>query len=339
MLDQTPVANRRLVLKIRPTGIPGPEHFAEETVTLRTPDSGEVLLETLLLSIDPSMRGSIGATPPMGARIEIGDVMRGNGIARVLESRADGFVPGDMVQGTIGWESHPTLRAEQLEKVDLALGGPLDWIGLFGMTGLTAYFGMRDVGAVRPGDTVLVSAAAGGVGQVAGQIGKIEICRVVGVAGGAEKCSRVTREFGFDAAIDYRAEPDLTSAIARACPDGIDVYFDNVGGPTLDAALANLRLGARVVICGRISQATGGDLYGIRNLGVLIFKRARMQGLAFPDYASRYSGARRWLAAQARSGRLRQQLHVIDGLERAPVGLGMLFRGENNGKLVVRVAE
>jgi hypothetical protein len=339
MIGTAPTTNHRFVLKTRPTGIAGPEHFAEETPPVRRPEGGEVLLETLLLSIDPAMRVWISENPGYVPPVEIGEVMRGGGIARVLESRADGLSPGEIVRASLGWQSHPTLPAAQIDKLDLDLGGPLDWIGLLGMTGLTAYFGMREIGMVRPGETVLVSAAAGGVGQVAGQIGKVEACRVVGIAGGPEKCSRLTGELGFDAAIDYRAEPDLTAAIARACPNGIDVFFDNVGGPTLDAALANLRVGARVVICGRISQTAVGELYGVRNLGLLIGKRARIQGFGVPIFADRYPEARTWLAAQARLGRLRQQVHIIDGLERAPIGLGMLFRGENKGKLVVRVAE
>jgi NADPH-dependent curcumin reductase CurA len=331
--------NRRFVLKTRPTGIAGPEHFAEQTVPVRMPESGEVLLETLLLSIDPAMRVWISENPGYVSPVEIGEVMRGGGIARVLESRADRLSPGEIVKASTGWQSHPTLSAAEIDKIDLDLGGPLEWIGLLGLTGLTAYFGMREIGAARAGETVLVSAAAGGVGQVAGQIGKIEACRVVGIAGSAEKCRRLTGEFGFDAAIDYRAEPNLAAAIARVCPDGIDVFYDNVGGPTLEAALANLRIGARVVICGRISQTAGGELYGVRNLGLLIGKRARIQGFAVSDFTHRFPEARTWLAAQAKSGRLRQNVHVIDGLERTPVGLAMLFRGENNGKLVVRVAE
>jgi NADPH-dependent curcumin reductase len=334
-----PDVNRRFVLKTRPTGIAGPEHFTEETVPVRMPEIGEVLLETLLISIDPAMRVWISENPGYVRRIEIGDVMRGGGIARVIESRVDGFSPGQIVQARLGWQSHPTLPGAEIEKLDLDLGGPLDCIGLLGTTGLTAYFGMRDIAAVRPGELVLVSAAAGGVGQVAGQIGKIEACRVVGIAGGAEKCGRLIGEFGFDSAIDYRAESDLAVAIARACPDGIDVFFDNVGGATLESAIANLRVGARVAMCGRISQTACAELYGVRNLGLLIGKRARIQGFVVPAFADRYPEARIWLAAQAKSGRLHQRVHVIDGLERAPAGLGMLFRGENNGKLVVRAAD
>jgi hypothetical protein len=280
----------------------------------------------------------ISENPGYVPRVEIGEVMRAGGVARVVDSRAEGFAPGDLVQARLGWQSHPTLPSAELEKLDLSLGAPLDWIGLLGMTGVTAYFGMRDIAAVRPGKTVLVSGAAGGVGQVAGQIGRIEACRVVGIAGGPAKCAFLTRELGFDAAIDYKVEPDLAAAIARACPGGVDVFYDNVGGPTLDAALANMRMGARVVICGRISQTASAELYGVRNLGLLIGKRARIQGFVVFDYQDRYAEARRWLSAHRNAGRIQQRLHVIEDLARAPVGLGMLFRSENTGKLVVQVA-
>ena len=332
-------ANRRLTLRARPTGLAGPEHFAEDVAAIRSPGAGEVLLETLLLSIDPAMRVWLNADPGYVAPIAIGEVMRAGGIARVIESRAEGLRAGDVVQGRLGWQSHPTLAGGELEKLDTAVATPLDWIGLLGMTGLTAYFGLHAIGRVRPAETVLVSGAAGGVGQVVGQIARIEACRVVGIAGGAVKCAWLTGEAGFDAAIDYKAEPDLAAAIARACPGGVDVFYDNVGGATLDAALANLRVRGRVVICGRISQTAAAELYGVRQLGQLIGKRARVEGFVVTDFTERFAEARHWLMAQRDAGRLRQRVHVIDGLERAPDGLAMLFRGENKGKLVVRVAD
>jgi NADPH-dependent curcumin reductase CurA len=213
-----------------------------------------------------------------------------------------------------------------------------DWIGPLGLSAVTAYFGLRDVGRLRPGDRVLVSAAAGGVGQVAVQIARIEGCRVAAIAGGADKCAYVEAALGAHAVVDYKAEADLCAAIGRACPEGIDLYFDNVGGPTLDAALAHLRPGARVVLCGRISQATAAEPYGIRNLGKLAAAHGRMEGFLVFDYRDRYDEARTWLAARKREGHLQQRLHVLEGLDQAPIGLGMLFHGENKGKLVVRVA-
>ena len=324
--------NHRILLHARPTGIPAPDNFVADSVPVRAPAADEVMLETIYLSIDPAMRSW------MSGAVALGEVMRGGGIARVLESRAAGFQPGELVQARLGWQTHPTLPAKYLQKVDLARGDALAWIGPLGLSAVTAYFGMRDIGAVKPGDRVLVSAAAGGVGQIAAQIARIEACRVVGIAGGAEKCAFLSDELHLDAVIDYRAENDLAAAIGRACPDGIDLYFDNVGGPTLDAALLHLREAARVVLCGRISQVAVEPPYGIRNLGQLLSRRARTQGFQVFRYHDRYEEARAWLAARHREGRLHQRLHILDGLHRAPAALGMLFRGENTGKLVVQVS-
>ncbi len=334
-----PNANRRLVLKSRPTGFAGPQHFAEETVPVRAPEDGEALLESLLISVDPAMRVWISENPGYVPRVEIGEVMRAFGIARVLESRADGLAVGDLVQARPGWQSYATLPAKEIEKLDLSLGSAEDWIGPLGLTGVTAYFSLRDIARSRPGETVLVSGAAGAVGQMVGQIARIDACRVVGIAGGAEKCAYLTEQASFHAAIDYKTETNLAAAIARACPDGIDVFHDNVGGAILDAAIANLRVGGRVVVCGRISQTAADELYGVRNLGTLIGKRGRLEGFVVFDYEARYGEARAWIAARIKTGELRQKLHVIDGLERLPEGLGMLFRGENLGKLVVRVSQ
>ncbi len=330
--------NRRLLLVARPSGIPGPRNFADDTVPVRAPAAGECLLETIYLSIDPAMRSWMSEGTGYQQSIPLGEPMRGGGVARVLQSRAEGFTAGDMVQARLGWQSHPTIPGRFLQKLDLAQGTVEDWIGPLGLSAVTAYFGLRDIGGMRPNDRVLVSAAAGGVGQMAVQIARIEGCRVVGIAGGLEKCAFVAG-LGAAAAIDYKAQNDLSAAIGHACPEGIDLYFDNVGGPTLDAALEHLRQGARVVLCGRISQTHAAETYGIRNLGKLAASRGRMQGFLVFNYHERYDEARTWLAARHRDGSLQQRLHVLEGLEQAPVGLGMLFRGENTGKLVVRVAD
>ncbi len=331
-------ANRRFVLRARPDGVAGPEHFAEETAAIQAPGPGEVLLETLYVSVDPAMRVWISENPGYVPRIEIGETMRAGGIARVMESNAPGLAPGDLVQARTGWQSHPTLPAAEVQKLPAGGGDPTDWLGVLGTTGLTAYFGMRAIAAVRPGETVLVSGAAGGVGQIAAQVARIEACRVVGIAGGPDKCAWLTGDLGLHGAIDYKAEPELAAAIARECPGGIDAFFDNVGGATLDAALANLKLRARVAICGRISQTAAGELYGVRHMGQLIGKRARVEGFIVTDFQDRFAEGRAWLAAQVASGALHHRVHVLDGLEQAPTGLAMLFRGGNTGKLVVRVA-
>jgi NADPH-dependent curcumin reductase len=330
--------NHRLLLSARPAGIPGPQHFTADNEAARAPATGEVLLESVYLSIDPAMRSWMREGTGYQQSIPLGEVMRGGGIARVLESRAEGFVAGDRVQARLGWQTHPTIHGRYLQKLDPALGTIEDWIGPLGLSAVTAYFGLYDIGGLRPNDHVLVSAAAGGVGQIAVQIARIEGCQVAGIAGGTEKCAFVARELGAHAAIDYKSEADLSAAIGRACPQGVDLYFDNVGGPTLDAALAHLRPGARVVLCGRISQTHADEPYGVRNLGLLAAARGRMQGFLVFNYHDRYDEARIWLAARRRDGSLRQKLHMLTGLEQAPVGLGMLFRGENSGKLVVRVA-
>jgi NADPH-dependent curcumin reductase len=331
--------NHRILLRARPTGIPQPDNFIADSVPLRAPAADEVLLETIFLSIDPAMRSWMSDGPGYQPAVALGAVMRGGGIARVLESRADGFRPGELVQARLGWQSHPTLPAKYLQKADIARGDALAWIGPLGLSAVTAYFGMRDIGAVKPAERVLVSAAAGGVGQIAAQIARIEACRVIGIAGGTEKCAWLADELRLDRVIDYKAEPNLAVAIGRACPDGIDLYFDNVGGPTLDAALMHMRMDARVVLCGRISQVAADEPYGIRNLGQLSARRGRMQGFQVFAYHDRYEEARAWLAARHREGSLRQRLHILDGLHHAPGALGMLFRGENIGKLVVQVSD
>lgn len=331
--------NHRLLLAVRPHGIPGPENFVTDVEPSREPGPGEVLLETIYLSIDPAMRSWMSESPSYRRSIPLGEVMQGGGIARVLESRAENFVQGDLVQARLGWQSHPTIHSRYLQKLDLSLGTLEDWIGPLGLSAVTAYFGLRDIGGLRPNDRVLVSAAAGGVGQIAVQIARIEGCHVVGIAGGAQKCAYVAGELGADAAIDYQAEEDLSAAIARTCPEGVDLYFDNVGGPTLDAALAHLREDARVVLCGRISQTHVAEPYAVRNLGRLAAAHGRMQGFLVFNYHERYAEARTWLAARLRDASLRQRLHVLEGLAHAPIGLGMLFRGENTGKLVIRLAE
>src|SRR3954451_14045521 len=298
-------ANHRITLRDRPTGLATPDNFTADTVPVRAPEPGEVVVESRLISIDPAMRVWISEDPGYVPRVELGEAMRAGGIGRVVESRAEGLAAGDLVYGSLGWQTHPTLPAAQLQKLDLSLGNAEDWIGGLGMTGVTAYFGIREVARVRPGETVLVSGAAGAVGQMAGQIAVIEACRAVGIAGGSGKTRLLLEEHGFHAALDYKAEPDLTAAIARTCPDGINVFYDNVGGPILEAAIANLRVGGRVVICGRISQTAASALYGVRNLGNLIGKRARLEVFVVSDYASRYAEARTWIAAHLKAGRLR----------------------------------
>jgi NADPH-dependent curcumin reductase CurA len=330
-------SNPRLLLKSRPSGIAGPEHFEADVQPVRLPEVGELLLESVYISIDPAMRVWVSENPGYVPPVELGTPMRAGGIGRVLASGHPDFQPGDFVNARLGWQSHPTVRAADSQKLDLGIGSLKDWIGPLGTTALTAYFGLFDVGGAQPGETVLVSAAAGGVGQMAAQMAKIKGCRVVGIAGGPEKCAYLRDSLGLDAVIDYKAG-GLADAYAAALPQGCDVFFDNVGGEQLDLALSHLREKGRVAICGRISQTASPTLYGVKNLGLLIGKRARIQGFIVFDFNARYPEARAWIAQQLRAGRLQQRLHILDGLTSAPNGLGMLFRGENQGKLIVQVA-
>ncbi|MFT5394554.1 MAG: NADPH-dependent curcumin reductase CurA [Gammaproteobacteria bacterium] len=338
MSEQRNLVNHRVLLRERPAGRPEPDNFAFDEQPVGRLRPGEVLLETVYMSVDPAMRVWISDEPGYVEPVQIGEVMRAGGIGRVIESENENLKVGDYVQGRLGWQTHPCLDGQSLTKLDLELGTVLDWIGPLGTTALTAYFGLHRVCEITASDTVLVSAAAGGVGQIATQIARIEGCRVIGIAGGPDKCAYLRDELGVDATIDYLAQTDITSAIRAVCPEGVDVYFDNVGGPTLDGALANMRLGARIAICGRISQTASQTLYGVTNLGQLIGKRARLQGFIVSDYAAQFDEARNWLAAQIRSGALKQRMHVLDGLAKAPQGLSMLFRSENTGKLVVQCA-
>jgi NADPH-dependent curcumin reductase CurA len=332
-------SNHQIILRQRPTGISDDQTFAMQEVPIVPPGEGEVVLETLYLSVDPAMRVWISDNPGYVEPVPIGAVMRGGGIGRVVESRYAGLQPGDIVQGRPGWQSRPTLPGESLDKLDLSLGSVLDWMGPLGVTGLTAYFGFFEVGRARPDDVVLVSAAAGGVGQIVCQMAKVYGCRTIGIAGGPDKCAYISDTFGLDGVIDYKGSTDLDTAVRTLCPDGLDLFFDNVGGPTLDVAIQHLRQSGRVVLCGRISQTAAGELYGVRNTGLLIGKRASMAGFIVSDYSAQFPAARHWVSAHIKEGRISQRLHMLEGLEQAPRGLQMLFRGENFGKLVVKVSD
>jgi NADPH-dependent curcumin reductase len=330
--------NRQVRLAARPAGLPGPECWEITTEEVPEPGPGEVHVEIAFLSLDPAMRGWMNDVrsylPPVG----IGEVMRGGGVGRVVASQHDGFAPGDHVSGVTGIQEHAVLPGDQLTKIDPDLAPLPTWLGGLGMTGLTAYFGLLDVGDLHEGDTVVVSGAAGAVGSVAGQIAKIKGCTAVGIAGGPEKCAWVVEELGFDACVDYKAG-DVGRGLREQAPKGIDVYFDNVGGDILDAALARLRRHARVVICGAISQYNETAPAGPRNYMSLLVNRARMEGFLVFDFADRYGEAVRDLAGWLREGRLVNREDVVDGgVEAFPDTFLRLFDGRNTGKLVLRVA-
>ncbi len=303
------------------------------------PGENEVLVEVLLLSLDPAMRGWMNDArsyvPPVG----IGEVMRAIGVGRVLESKHENFSSGDHVSGIFGVQEYAVLPGAALTKVDPELAPLPVWLGPLGMPGMTAYFGLLDLGRPAEGETVVVSAAAGAVGQIVGQIAKLKGARAVGIAGGPEKCEFVVEELGFDAAIDYKNE-SVGRALHQHCPDGIHVYFDNVGGEILDAALTGLARNARVIICGAVSQYNATDrVAGPANYLSLLVNRASMTGFIVFDYADRYPEAARELGAWRAEGKLKSREDVVSGIETFPDTLLRLFNGENQGKLVLAVKD
>lgn len=331
--------NRQIRLAARPVGLPKPGDWQFTAEPVPEPAEGEVLVRTLYLSLDPAMRGWMNEGKSYIPPVELGAVMRAGGAGRVVASRHPGFAVGDAVTGSLGVQEYACLPGKHLTKVDTRLARLPVFLGTLGMPGMTAYFGLLDIGRPEPGNTVVVSGAAGAVGGVVGQIARLKGCRVVGIAGGTDKCRYVVDDLGFDAAIDYKAE-DVRAALRRECPQGIDVYFDNVGGDILDAALANLARRARVVVCGAISQYNAtAAVQGPRNYLSLLVNRARMEGMVVFDYAERYGEAVRDLARWMAEGRLQTREHVVEGFERFPDTLLELFRGGNVGKLVLKIAD
>jgi len=330
---------RQFRLEQRPDGRPDADCWSFDTATLPDLAHGEVLVRVDYLSLDPAMRGWMDDHASYAPPVEIGAVMRALGVGEVVESRADGFSAGDAVSGVLGVQDHAVVHANALHRIELSLAPPERWLGALGMTGMTAWFGLLDVGKPTTGDTVLVSAASGAVGSVVAQIAARHGCRVVGIAGGEKKCAYLVDELGLDAAIDYKSEKEsLRAAVRRTCPDGVDVYFDNVGGETLDAALANLAMRARIVICGAISQYnTRGGAPGPSNYLALLVKRSRMEGMLVSDYADRFGEAVPTLAAWLADGTVKTREHVVEGFETFPDTFLMLFDGANHGKLVLKV--
>jgi NADPH-dependent curcumin reductase len=330
-----PQTNRQVRLAARPSGLPrrGDWEFTSEPVP--APDPGEFVVEISHLSIDPAMRGWMSARPSYMPPVEIGAVMRAGAIGRVIASEHPGFAVGEHVYGTFGVQEYAVSDGRGVITVDTSLADLPVYLGVLGMTGLTAYFALLDVGKPKEGDTVVVSGAAGAVGSVAGQIAKIKGCRVIGIAGGPEKCRVVTEEFGFDAAIDYRM-PDLRRTLRELAPRGVDVYFDNVGGEILDDVLTCVARGARVIICGAISQYNENEVRGPANYMMLLVARASMTGMLVFDYADRYPEAMAALADWYRAGRLVAHETIVRGsVEDFPETLLKLFEGANTGKLIL----
>jgi NADPH-dependent curcumin reductase CurA len=332
--------NRQWVLAHRPRGLVSAEDFRWVEGPAPEPADGEVLVRNVYLSCDPTQRGWMAADTYM-PKVKIGDVMRSFAAGKVIASRDPKFQPGELVTGLFGWQDYAIARPGSSSAPSrIPPGIPVETaMSALGVTGMTAYFGLLEIGRPQPGETVVVSGAAGATGSIAAQIAKLSGCRAIGIAGGPEKCRYLTGELGLDAAIDYKGE-DVVKRLAELCPKGVDVFFDNVGGDILDAALASLALRGRVVLCGAISRYNDRGLSpGPKNYLSLIVQRGRMEGFVVLDYLSRAGEAVAALAAWLREGKLKDRVDVQEGLENAPAALARLFKGENQGKQLLRIAD
>jgi NADPH-dependent curcumin reductase CurA len=336
------LTNRQYRLAARPVGLSKPSDWKFTTEPVAEPADGQVLVKVLQLSLDPAMRGWMNEgksyIPPVG----IGEVMRAIGVGKVSASKNPAFAVGDLVAGGFGIQEYclvADVKQLGLHKIDPRLGTPSQWLNALGMPGMTAYFGLLEVGQPKEGDTVVVSGAAGAVGQTVGQVARIKGCRVVGIAGGKAKCDFVVKDLKFDACIDYKSG-SVRDGLKEHCPKGVDVYFDNVGGDILDTVLTRINRGARIVICGAISQYNNTTpVKGPGNYLSLLVNRARMQGMVVFDYADRYGVAIKDIAQWMKEGKFISREDVVPGIENFPATLNKLFSGENFGKLVLKVAD
>ena len=334
-----PKTHRRVVLVRRPPGEPAETDFRVEEAPVPEPRHGEVLVKVHYLSLDPYQRGRMRDAASYAAPVGLNEVMTGGTVGEVVKSAHDGFRVGDIVEDRLGWQEYAIGSGATLRKVDPSIAPISTANGVLGMPGMTAYFGLLQVGQPKPGETVVVSAASGAVGQVVGQIAKLMGCRAVGIAGGAKKCAFVTDELGFDACIDYKAEKNLDAALQAACHHGIDVYFDNVGGAISDAVLRNLNFFARIALCGSISQynATSAEM-GPRLMGTFVGKRVTVRGFIVFDFAQHYGPAMRQMGEWVRAGKVKYREDVVEGIDKAPRAFIGMLRGENFGKMLVKLA-
>lgn len=335
--------SRHVVLARRPNGAPVPEDFRLETRDLPELADGRVTVQVLYATANPGSRGRLDGVSTYVRPLGIGETMEGPAVGRVIETRNADFAVGDLVYGLSGWAEHVQISGRPLQKIPNDTRYLSAWAGILNIPGLTGYFGLRDVGLAKPGETVLVSSAAGPVGATAGQIARIMGCRVIGIASGEERRNWLKNEAKFDAVIDRATAPTfeaLVERIAQVAPDGIDVYFDNVGGPMLDAAIASMKLRGRIVISGQTADynATAQNRYGTRRVFEFIGKRLRMEGLVVFDYAARYPEALKALTGWIDSGELKYREHIVDGLEAMPALFCAQLRGEIFGRALARVA-
>jgi NADPH-dependent curcumin reductase CurA len=339
----TATTNDQYRLAARPSGLPKESDWQYASAPLAGLQDGEIRIKTLYLSLDPAMRGWMNEGKSYIRPVALDEVMRAGGVGVVVASKSPAFAVGDTVTGGIGvqryWQGRADDPAAVFTRIDPSLAPLETWLNTLGMPGMTAYFGLLEVGLPKPGDTVVVSGAAGAVGQTVGQVAKKLGCRVVGIAGGKEKCDFVVNELGFDACIDYKNSA-VKDGLKQYCPNGVDVYFDNVGGDILDTVLTRINMKARIVICGAISQYNNTTpVKGPSNYMALLVNRARMEGMVVFDYAPRYKEGIAQLAEWLKDGSIKSRTDVVEGLENFPSALLMLFEGKNFGKLVLKVAD
>jgi len=328
--------NRQILLKSRPAGMPTPANFEAADAPMPSLADGGVLRRTLYLSVDPYMRGRMSDAPSYAPPVGLGEVMGGHTVSEVVESRDASFRAGDIVAGYDGWQQFAAGPGKDLRKIDPAATPVTTALGVLGMPGFTAFVGLYDIGQPKAGETVVVSAASGAVGSVVGQLAKTRECRAVGVAGSREKCRFVVDDLGFDACVNYKSD-DLAAALKEACPSGVDVYFDNVGGAVLAAALRILNRGARIPLCGMISEYNATEIPGGPSLRPLLVHRAMIKGFIVSDHYDRFPAFLREVTPLVQSGRIKYREDVVDGLDAAPAALVGLFEGRNFGKMLVRV--
>ena len=332
-----PVPNRQVLFASRPQGAVTEDNFRVVETPMPSPSEGEVLVKNEWLSLDPYMRGRMNEAKSYVPGAKLGEVMVGQTAGEILVSRDPSLRPGDKVLAPLGWQLYGVAKANQLTAIDVARAPASCYLGVLGMPGITAWFGLREIGKPKAGETVVVSAASGAVGSVAGQLAKIEGCRVVGIAGGKAKCDYVVQELGFDACIDYKAG-NLAQDLRATCPNGVDVDFENVGGATLDAVLAVMNPFSRVVVCGLIAEYDATEPYGYKRLRSILVNRIRMQGMIVFDWKDRYPEAVAGLTAHFAAGTLKYRESIVEGLDNAPRGFIALLKGENFGKQLVRLA-
>jgi len=335
-----PAVNRQITLAAKPVGMPKESDFQLVDADMPRPGAGEVLVRVLYLSVDPYMRGRIGGSPGHARSVRPGEVMIGSAVGSVIESNDPRVAGGDIVEGMLGWQEYAVAQAKSLRKIDPRAAPITTALYVLGMPGLTAYFGLLDICRPQPGETVVVSAAAGAIGSLVGQIARIKRCRAIGIAGSNEKVRFLTRELGFDGGFNYKDTSDYQARLKELCPNGVDIYFDNVGGPITDAVMRSINTRARIAVCGQIALYNSDRVeLGPRWLNQLVIKQAKAEGFLVPQFSDRFEEALKQLSTWLREKKLRYREDIVEGLENAPAAFIGMLEGKNIGKRLVRIAQ